>query len=101
MNEERQHYNLPVPEKNRSGAYATDSLTLSFGGPSAAQATAPFQMDSLPAAGPPEDRVEESMGHAPVMFFFWDQQIEVLPFFIEFQLICALLQLLLELVLFC
>ena len=69
MNEERQHYNLPVPEKNRSGAYATESLTLSFGGPSAAQATAPFQMDSFLAARPPEDRVEESMAYPPELFF--------------------------------
>ena len=50
LNEERQHYNLPVPKKTSSGGYAIESFTLSSGGPSAAQATAPSVMDSVQAA---------------------------------------------------
>ena len=50
LNIERQHYNLPVPDKNSSEGYAIESFTLSCGGPSVAQATAPSQMDSCQAA---------------------------------------------------
>ena len=52
FNIERQHYNLPVPDKNSSEGYAIESFTLSCGGPSesVAQAIAPSQMDSCQAA---------------------------------------------------